>query len=1124
MAVTHMNVGGYATTGSAGSYIGGKAARWFATIGSAIILASFGANHVQAQLTWIPFGAAPNTGGQVENMGDGEVSGAINVVAPHPTDEKILFVGAVNGGIWMTDNATDVAPTWKNLTDDQPSLSISALEFDPEDGSHKTLLAGTGGFSSFGAGGPRVGLLRSTDGGNSWTLLSGGGLPDGLNVSGVAPRGNVIILSAVAGTGTGHRGIWRSTDQGAVWKQVSGDSATGLPAGVCFDLASDQTDPDRLYANAGDRYYRSTDKGATWTKVSSAPMEAKLSNARNVDAAMGKSNNIFVAIVGADGRLAGVFHSSNGGDAWNDLGAPTIGGVGIHPGGQGSIHLSIAADPVNANLVYVGGDRQDGAAFPTIPNAIGARDYSGCLFRGDASKPAGQRWAHLTHSSAHGAAGGGTASGSAPHADSRDMDVANNGDLVEGDDGGVYKRTSPQTNAGDWFSLNGNLQTAEYHAVAWDAIADIVVAGAQDTGSGEQFKSQQPRFRSIATADGGVVAVDDISSSDVSIRYSSNQFLGRFRRRIFDADNNLQSATFIPMSVAGGGSVSPQFYTPIVLNAVLPERLIVGGADGVYESLNRGDTCRRIGPFIVANGSGLDTIAYGAQGNPDVLYVGASDQVFVRTSPHPAPLEPSASYDGGPVMGVANDLATPNTAYVISPGAVHQTVDAGGSWTDLSANLSTLKPGILRSIAYIPAPGGGAGSLLVGSDSGVFVRQADSSGAWVRMAAGLPNAPVYHLEYDGADEILLAGTLGRGAWRLDTASPSAAIMELVQTKSPAPETPASGEASAADGDAAGSGDEAETSTITQIRDGVIIDPREQVVYLMLPEGGIEAVQLGSGKTLWNTKAADKPLAIVQDVLVSQAAAPKEENVLKIVAIDRKTGDEKVEGQQPLPAGVTPSIDQTLDGTFSARASVSGDDVFATWRFLDRPMSGLPPGAEQGIAPGADETTADAPQALMAERVGAKAGVVQMNLISGETKSLNIEPPPVQILDAPPNVMQDEGAEPLKDVAGEQYRSVDGRHVIGSVQTGEITNFHRYTLSIYDAESAQKIAQIRSHAAILPMVVVDDYVVFESSPYTRRLRGELVDRPLMLNVVDRKSNKAIWSRPIRDTSYQGPLPP
>src|SRR5205807_2369194 len=129
------------------------------------------------------------------------------------------------------------------------------------------------------------------------------------------------------------------------------------------------------------------------------------------------------------------------------------------PGSQGGIHLALQADSRNANLVYIGGDRQP---FP-FPNSIGARDYSGRLFRGDASKPAGSQWVHLTHTSGLGAAGGGTASNSAPHADSRDMGLAANGVLIVSNDGGVYRRTSPQTNTGDWFSMNGNLQVTEFH-------------------------------------------------------------------------------------------------------------------------------------------------------------------------------------------------------------------------------------------------------------------------------------------------------------------------------------------------------------------------------------------------------------------------------------------------------------------------------------------------------------------------------------------------------------------------------------------------------------------------------------------------------------------------------------
>src|SRR5262245_18854020 len=135
--------------------------------------------------------------------------------------------------------------------------------------------------------------------------------------------------------------------------------------------------------------------------------------------------------------------------------------VGLHPGGQGSIHLSIAVDRNDPNTVYVAGDRQETGTTPpfTTPNFIGARNFSGRLFRGDtnvAPSPTGAvpspQWEQLTHSnSIPQIPGGGTASGSSPHADSREMAIAANGDLIEVDDGGIYRRTSPQNNTGDWF-------------------------------------------------------------------------------------------------------------------------------------------------------------------------------------------------------------------------------------------------------------------------------------------------------------------------------------------------------------------------------------------------------------------------------------------------------------------------------------------------------------------------------------------------------------------------------------------------------------------------------------------------------------------------------------------------
>lgn len=57
--------------------------------------------------------------GQVENISpglfDNPVSGAVNALAPHPTNPDVLYVAAVNGGIWRTANATAAKPSWYRL-------------------------------------------------------------------------------------------------------------------------------------------------------------------------------------------------------------------------------------------------------------------------------------------------------------------------------------------------------------------------------------------------------------------------------------------------------------------------------------------------------------------------------------------------------------------------------------------------------------------------------------------------------------------------------------------------------------------------------------------------------------------------------------------------------------------------------------------------------------------------------------------------------------------------------------------------------------------------------------------------------------------------------------------------
>jgi hypothetical protein len=713
------------------------------------------------------------------------VVGAIQTVAPHPTDPNILYVGGVNSGIWMTGNATVASPHWTPLTDDFPSLSIGALEFDLNDATHQTLVAGIGRFSSFGFDGGRLpGLFRTTDGGNNWTPISHQLLTN-QNISGVAARGATLLASANSLNFFTPGGLFRSIDRGINWAKISGVSGTGLPAGDVFDLVGDPNNLNRFYVSVRKTgIFRSDNGGATWTNISSGnpTLNGSITNAQNNNAEMAVASNgrLFVIVV-VSGRAQYIGFTDNpAAPAWTAMDLPRTlesnGEIeGLHPGGQGDIHLSIAVDRNFPNIVYVAGDRQD----DPFPNFIGARDFSGRLFRGDTNvAPTGAvpspQWKHLTNlNSITQISGGGTARNSAPHADSRELVIDAKGDLINVNDGGIYRRTSPQNNTGDWFSINGDIQTAEFHDVAYDNNSNsILIGGAQDTGTPQQITTGSTTWDSVSTADGGDVAVDNITlaAMNQSIRYSSFQDLGSFRRQVYGATNNLISTVFPALTVlSGGAALQTQFVTPVELNAINPRRLVIGGSNSVYESLNQGDTITEInGP-----GANENAMAYGGRSggvaNQDVLYVGSGSAVFLRTTAGAALTQTAALPAGAStVRDVVIDPDDWRSAYVVDDNQVFRTTNAGAAWTDITGNLPGLGAGDFRTIVFVAASASRK-LLLVGTNAGVFVSFSNSTGgftSWNKLGIGLPNTPVADLDYDVVDDVLLAGTLGRGAWTI----------------------------------------------------------------------------------------------------------------------------------------------------------------------------------------------------------------------------------------------------------------------------------------------------------------------------------------------------------------------
>jgi hypothetical protein len=861
-------------------------------------------------------------------------------------------------------------------------------------------------------------ILKTTDNGTTFTQTQVGvssneiGRLRGLNITGVVAGELVVVRVLETNPVTGaetyrdkttdipgilvsvdkadnanydNYGVFRSTDNGVTFTRV-----TGIPNGRAADMVVDPTNPSTIYVaiynlesksvsavtsgyggtGGWGGVYRSTNwthkENATWSKVSDTAIDDAIrQHTKNIKLAVSKNGRVYVAIsVGASsaskGELRAIFRSQDSGNSWNALSLPTTteNGVqyGIHPGGQGFVHFSFEADPINPDIIYIGGDRQPSSfggtnrnimpsryytpgasdtpnTDATFPNSIGAETYSGRLFRGVVNPSTNTcAWVHLTHSQfiynessiqlfdASGnpqlrkfiyndgiqlfdASGnpilrfptdpepdfpapegaGGTANNSAPHADSRDMAFDASGNLIECDDGGIYRRTSPQTNTGDWFSMNGNLQVTEIHSIVYDPATKLITAGTQDNGTIQlvnPYSSAEPKiWNKISPGDGAVVCVDTLhtpssSSTPSSLLYFSSQNLLGFKR--VEASGN--SYNFPGQSVGLTSSTfSPQFYTPIKANSVVGGRLLLAGADSLYESFDKGDTLTKIGTGSMTFCS---CIAYGGKKDttlrPDLVYAcknnlvflrrpGSSPSSFVSINPFPS------NHTYSKIIDISVDPRDWERAFIVSVSpkslssgrmsSVHMTANAGRTWIDITGSLATSNIGEIYTCDLIRNPAHNFGGLVVGTEAGVWVlKRTDvidditiitkdttrinvpelsgvtkysitdgsiilSTKGYIRYIDGvttyttsnpppplnpplpltdewtkitwikeggeqIPNAQITDIDYNPTDDILVVGTLGRGAWSITG----------LNTIYPPPPPPTSGSGSVFPGD------------------------------------------------------------------------------------------------------------------------------------------------------------------------------------------------------------------------------------------------------------------------------------------------------------------------------------
>jgi photosystem II stability/assembly factor-like uncharacterized protein len=308
--------------------------------------------------------------------------GRTRSAAVHPSHPYTFYMGVVNGGVWKT---TDAGRTWASVFDEQPTQSIGALVVAPSNAS--VLYAGSGeGLQrpdlSIGDG-----VYKSTDAGATWRHL---GLRDAQQIAAIAvdPRDANRLFVASLGHPYGanpERGIFLSTDGGETFRPVlrKDDNVGGN------DVDIDPSNPMVVYANLwesrqgpwenaawlgnGGGLFKSTDGGATWKQLTNGLPEGV--NQVNLAIAPGNSNRLY-AMVASTG--VGFYRSDDAGESWTRITTDTrpVGRIG-----GGDLPVPIV-DPKNPDVVIMAStvswkSVDGGRTWGPFKGAPGGEDYQG---------------------------------------------------------------------------------------------------------------------------------------------------------------------------------------------------------------------------------------------------------------------------------------------------------------------------------------------------------------------------------------------------------------------------------------------------------------------------------------------------------------------------------------------------------------------------------------------------------------------------------------------------------------------------------------------------------------------------------------------------------------------------
>ncbi len=685
--------------------------------------------------------------------------GRVLAVAGAPDNPRRFYFGAVNGGVWTTD---DAGRTWRPIFDAEPVGSIGALAVAPS--APEVIYVGTGEADMRSDIAQGVGLFKSMDGGASWKSI---GLDDTRQIGKILvdPRDPRVLLVAALGHPYGpnaQRGVFRSVDGGQTWtRTLFKDADTGA-----IDMAFQPGDPDVVYAalwqtrrppwnvyppsnGPGSGLYKSMDGGKTWMALTGRGLPASPGRI-GLATTPARPERVYALVDAADG---GLYRSDDAGATFNKVsGDKRIWQRGWYFGG-------ITADPKDADRVWV------------CDTIILRSDDGGAHFLPIKGDPTGDDFHSLW------------------------IDPANPDRRILGVDQGTLVTLDGGLTWSSWF----NQPTGQFYHVITDNRFPYRVYGAQQDSGAAGVPSRTDNL-----ADG----IDMTNFHEITAGGESDEIAPDpddpdtvYGGRVDKLDLRTGQTRDVDPTLAFPAAYRGTWTLPLVFGK--RDHALYFGNQRIFRTADGGQHWVPISPDLtrmeLSVPATLDaaTAADTAEAGPrrgvvydigpsplkdGLIWAGTDDGLVWRTDDGGAHWEnvtPAQLRPWSKIGTVEPSHFDPEVAYLAvdrhrlddSAAYAYRTTDGGRSWTAIVEGLGAGGP--LSSVNVIREDPVRRGLLYAGTESGAFV-SFDDGANWQPLNRGLPPTSVRDITIHGDD--LVIATHGRGFYILDDIAPLRALV------------------------------------------------------------------------------------------------------------------------------------------------------------------------------------------------------------------------------------------------------------------------------------------------------------------------------------------------------------